>query len=165
MGTVEDIERAREAALALLDRRPYPYQELLARLRRHGHEDAAAQAALEGLARAGVVDDRHLARELARGVLARGPVSAEHLVERLVRRGFGEDVAREIAGATLADMDLVQAAARFAQRKLASSPRGGLVAARRIAGQLQRRGLDDETIQSALRRVPALGSALQEMEP
>ncbi len=81
----------------------------------------------------------------------------EHLIARLVSRGIEPEVARDVADATLAGVDPVQEAARFASRKLGAAPEAAPAQLRRVASGLARRGFDHETILEALRRCGASG--------
>jgi regulatory protein len=152
-----DVEAARESALKMLSRREHSRLDLATRLTRKGHGEEAVRQALDRLVEVGVVDDARYGREVAVTLLRSGPVSAEHLIARLVSRGLEPEVAREVADATLADVDPVDEAARFASRKLGAMPEPAPAVLRRVASGLARRGFDHETILAALERCGASG--------
>ena len=159
-----DVESARRQALKLLERRDYACTELASRLRSRGHGDSAVREVVDRLALAGVLDDARYGGEVAVSLLRSGPVSTEHLVARLESRGIPSEVARDVADATLADMDPVEQAARFATSRRGGSNAPGPAVVRRVVAALARRGFDDETIREALGRCDGI-TGVWEPEP
>jgi regulatory protein len=89
-----DVEKAREAALRLLDRARRTRRELERKLAEKGHSPEAAGEALDRLVRVGVVDDLEYARAFARSKLARRGVALRVVRQELRRRGVSDaDVA------------------------------------------------------------------------
>ena len=85
------IDRAREAALRLLDRTRKTRQQLERRLADKGFEAPVATAALDRLARVGVVDDVEYARAYIRSKLARSAVGLRVIEVQLRARGVSDD--------------------------------------------------------------------------
>jgi regulatory protein len=81
------VERAREAALRLLDRSRKTRRELERRLRDKEHAPEAIAQALDRLAAVGLVDDAEYAHAYARAKLARRPVALRVVRQELARRG------------------------------------------------------------------------------
>jgi SOS response regulatory protein OraA/RecX len=81
------VERAREAALRLLDRSRKTRKELERRLRDKVHAPEAIAQALDRLAGVGLVDDAEYARAYARAKFARRPVALRVVRQELARRG------------------------------------------------------------------------------
>jgi SOS response regulatory protein OraA/RecX len=81
------VERAREAALRLLDRTRKTRRELERRLAERGFDAPVAGAALDRLARVGLVDDVEYARAFLRARLARRAVGLRVLENQLQARG------------------------------------------------------------------------------
>jgi regulatory protein len=93
-----EVERAREAALRLLDRTRKTRQQLERRLADKGFDAPVAAAALDRLARVGLVDDVEYARAYIRSKLARSAVGLRVIEGHLRARGIGaEDRARALA--------------------------------------------------------------------
>ena len=159
-----EVESARRQALKLLERRDYACTELASRLRSRGHGESAVREVVDALALAGALDDARYGGLVATALLRRGPVSTEHLIARLESRGIPPEVARDVADATLADMDLVEQAARFATSRLDRCGEPGPAVVRRVAAALARRGFDDETIREALARCDGV-TGVWETEP
>ena len=81
-----DIEKAREAALRMLDRSRRTRRELERRLGEQGHAREAIAAALDRLTRVGVVDDAEYARAFARAKLAKWGMALRLVRQELKRR-------------------------------------------------------------------------------
>lgn len=85
------IERAREAALRLLDRRRRTRKELDDKLRQAGHDPESRRAALDRLARVGLVDDLEYARAFLRERLPKRAVGDRRIKQALSQRGVSPD--------------------------------------------------------------------------
>ena len=97
-GDAASVERAREAALRLLDRSRKTRRELERRLAEKGFPAPDAAAALDRLERVGVVDDAEYAAAYVRSRLARSVVGVRVLDGQLRARGGSEaDRARALA--------------------------------------------------------------------
>ena len=84
------VEKAREAALRLLDRSRKTRHELEKKLIEREHGPEAVAQALDRLARVGVVDDVEYAKAFVRSKLARRAVALRVVRQELRRRGVSE---------------------------------------------------------------------------
>ena len=92
------VEKAREAALRLLDRSRKTRHELEKKLIEREHGPEAVTQALDRLARVGVVDDVEYAKAFVRSKLARSAVALRVVRQHLKRRGVADpDVERALA--------------------------------------------------------------------
>ena len=151
----ESVERARRAALKMLERRAYSAHELQQRLVRRGHEASASEEGVRALVRAGVVDDRALGESVVRSELARAPAGRALLEMKLVKRGIERELAAAIVQEALEARTTDEDAAEVARRHLKSlAPTLGLDAVRRrLYGKLSRRGFSPEVARAAVERV------------
>lgn len=149
-----------DRAVGLLASQGRSAKALRRRLVQKGEPAAQADAAVERLAEAGLVDDGAYARQVARSrVLGRGD-SRRRLQQELARKGVARDVADEAVAEVFEDeaVDedaLVETAARKKLRAL-----GAMDAAtrrRRLWAFLARRGHDGDAIRRVLGRVLAPG--------
>lgn len=145
-------------ALRLLQRRLRSRAELEAALRRRGMPPEAAVAVIGELVRAGWVDDARFARAWVQDRLALRPCGGRRLRAELLAHGVSASVADDAVRALLsgdveAELALQQAQARLVRFRRIPT----IVARRRLAGWLQRRGFAPEVIALTLRRLaPAL---------
>jgi regulatory protein len=146
-----DIEKAREAALRMLDRSRRTRRELERRLGEAGHAREAIAAALDRLARVGVVDDAEYARAFARAKLAKRGIALRVVRQELKRRGVG-DADLEEGLAAFAGGDGERARAEQALLPLWRRHRALDPPERRArcAAALARRGFDYDTVRDVL---------------
>ncbi|MCG3176116.1 MAG: Regulatory protein RecX [Candidatus Omnitrophica bacterium] len=138
--------RAQSDALRLLSYRPRSRAELLKRLADKGHDRATAEAAVDKLASAGLVDDGRVARMMASAKAASAGLGRVRIAQELRRRGFAERTVSE-AMSGLSPEDELSAAETLLLRRLAKMP--GLAADKRRArlyGLLRRRGFGEGLI-------------------
>jgi regulatory protein len=145
------VDKARQAALALIARQPYTAHRLRSKLRGRRFEAEIIDEVIEALEAAGVVDDAAYAVEYAAyHARERGP---RRIASDLRARG----VDRRLIAAALADRDRDDEpdAATGVLRRLAGRYRGlePAVARRRAYGMLARRGFSSEAARLALERV------------
>ena len=148
---------ARDRALNLLSFRDRSRRELERRLRQAGFEDDDVAEALDGLARAGVVDDARFARAVVEQEAGRR-LSGRRVVESAL---LAKGVDRESARAALAELDDPVAERARAEELARSRARrmAGLspdVAYRRLVGLLARRGYAPPLCRDAARRALAI---------
>lgn len=148
-------EKARRAALKMLERRAYSARELIQRLGRRGHDEDASADAVAALAASGVVDDRALGESVVRSELARVPAGRALLEMKLVKRGIDRELAVEIVRGALSERASDDDAEDVARRHLKSlAPTLELEAVRRrLYGKLARRGFSPEVARGAVERV------------
>ncbi len=154
-------QRARTAALRLLQRRLRSRAELEVALRRRGVPREEALAVIGELARSGWIDDGRFAHAWIADRLALRPSGARKLRAELAVRGVAPAVIADALREQLLPeqeeaLALRQAGDRL--RRLQGFPPH--VARRRLVGWLQRRGYSAGTIASTLRKVeqPSAGS-------
>lgn len=143
-------ERGMAIAIALLARHAWSIARMRERLLRRGVPEAAADAVIAELTRAGLLGDRAYARDAATLELSRRPASDAFLEHKLVSKGVDERVAARAAkGAAegVSELDRARALARRNARPDAKDPAG---ARRRLLGLLARRGFDAETARTAV---------------
>jgi len=95
MQTDAAVEKAREAALRLLDRSRKTRRELEKKLLDKEYEPEAVSQALDRLARVGVVDDVEYAKAFVRSKLARSAVALRVVRQELRRRGVADPDAEQ----------------------------------------------------------------------
>lgn len=151
---LDPVEKAREAALSMLDRTRKTRREIERRLVERGHPKDAIAAALERLERVGLVDDVEYARAFVRAKLARKPVSARVVRAQLRGRGVSEgDLERAFEETKVAAPEGERARAARALAPLLRRYRGldAREARAKAAAALARRGFDYETVNDVLR--------------
>ena len=101
------IERAREAALRLLERSRKTRRELERRLAAKGFDGPTAAVALDRLQRVGLIDDVEYARAFVRGKMARRAVALRVVEGQLAARGVS--AADRTAALAALDMEAARA--------------------------------------------------------
>ncbi|MCC7387667.1 MAG: RecX family transcriptional regulator [Phycisphaerales bacterium] len=151
LGAALSREAARTDALALLRTRSRSRRDLLHRLALKGHPLDDATAALDRLARVGLLDDGSLARDRA-GVMAdsgrTGPRAAEVKLRSL---GIAGPVAAEAVRDAYAGADLLEQATELAHKRARSfgASLDREARQRRLYGYLARRGYDHDICRRA----------------
>jgi regulatory protein len=139
-----------ERAGRLLSIRPHSTLELREKLMSAGFAEPEVEATLERLTELKIVDDASFARSLAESRNRHGSRSAAAIAAELEAKGVDPDLSQE----ALAEIDDLATARQLAVDQ--ASVMGHLpfeAQARRIYGQLARRGFEEETIQEALKAV------------
>lgn len=162
----QQVAASRARALRMLERRGYSIAELTRKLTEKGDALEVAQATVERLAEAGVLDDAAYARQVARSYLVGRGASVRRAQQEMSRRGLS----REIGAAAIAEVrgdegltsedDSVERAVR---KKLKSM--SGLDAAtrsRRMTAYLARRGYDMDAIRKVVRGLRTVESPGEE---
>jgi len=153
-------EHAWRAALRLVAERPRTVAELRRRLRGKGFDADAVEKVLEAAKADRLVDDRLFAKLYAEDRLMSRPCARPLLIDELIQRGVAAPLAREAAEDALPEEDTYALAARALQDGL---PRWrgltSLVAQRRAAAYLQRRGFRSDVVRTVVRE--ALGTPWQ----
>jgi regulatory protein len=168
----DPLERAREAALALLSRREHSRRELARKLRRKGHSRDDIEALLSRLEEAGLVSDERYARLFVTDKLAVNPLGRRRIVRELLLKGIDAQAAGRAVDEVYRDREIDERglAERLARKRAASLRALGPAAARRrLAGYLARRGFESgvvaDVIREVLGRAPVSGVAPQTDEP
>lgn len=157
LGRRSDIFNARTVALRMLAIRALPSREMARRLARKGHAKPAAEAAVQSLVQAGLIDDAEFARHHAR-TRARRKLGPSRLVAELRRFGIGEREA-DAAVAEVIESEGVDTKGqlREAARRKAASLRGvdPEAAKRRLRAYLLRRGYSGSEVASVVKEALA----------
>jgi regulatory protein len=150
-----DPEKAREAALRLLERTRRTRTELARKLREKGFAAATIAGVLDRLAAVGLVDDVEYAKAFLGSRLGRRTAGWRRLEQELRRRGISTPdaaAARARVAEEQGSGDEVAMARRVLQqvaaRYIKLDPR---VRRQRLYALLVRRGFDGDTIEEALR--------------
>ncbi|MBI5834324.1 MAG: regulatory protein RecX [Armatimonadetes bacterium] len=156
----DPVSAAYLAALRLLDRRRYTDHQLRTKLTEQEHAPESIDAVLARLTASGLVDDRAYAEAYVRdGQTLRGH-GRQRLARDLRRRGIDRDVVELVLDEQYPREDEAAVALDLARRR---APRlAGLPpdqARRRLAGYLERRGLNARAVWAAV------DAALSDVEP
>jgi regulatory protein len=149
----DEAWRARESALSLLSHRPRAAEELRRRLVRKGFGEEVAEATVEKLGGAGLVDDAAFAEGFVRDRVRLRPHGRRRLRQELRARGVDEETAgaaiEEVVGGEEGESEVElarRAAARWRPRPGEDPGR----ARRRLHGFLARRGFGGDAIRAVL---------------
>lgn len=154
----EIIEKCRESALRLLERRPHSRAELDRKLRERDYPAPVRKFLLADLERVGLLDDRQFTEAFIRQkLLASRPVGTRRILGDLRRRGIPEELARtvlaELAGEEDNEDDELDRARQAATTKWAALMRSGREIQKARAAVyrfLAGRGFDGDTIRRAV---------------
>jgi regulatory protein len=140
----------------MLEVRARGADELKRLLLRKGEPAAEVEAALERLAKAGLIDDASYARQLARTKALGAGLSRRRIQQELSRRG----VAREVSSQAISEVfdeegvDEMAAMEGVARKKLRTLVKlDPPTRKRRLYAFLARRGYDSDDISAVLRRI------------
>jgi regulatory protein len=152
-----DEDEARVAAARLLDVRPRSKGELADRLRQKRVRPALAAQLVEELERSGKVNDAAFAAAYARSA-AKKPVGPRLIEAKLRGKRVEASLSKAAAAKAVAGKDLLADATALARKRLRSMPAklDTAARARRLFGQLARRGFDAEICRSAVRAAMSL---------
>jgi regulatory protein len=153
----ESIEKCRECALRLLERRPHSRAELERKLRERDYPAPVRQLILADFERVGLVNDRQFTEAFVRQkLLASRPVGTRRILFDLRRRGISEEMARAVlAEVTEEDNEEgeLERARQAASTKWASLMRSGREIQKARAAVyrfLAGRGFDGDVIRRAV---------------
>lgn len=152
----EEVHKATEAALGLLEVRARSTREIETRLKQKGYEDAVIGQVIEKLRRLGLLDDTQFAAQWVESRARLGgsrPVGRQRLRTELFQKGVGKDTVAE-AVAQVSDEDelaLARAAAQKRVRHIPSDPDALRAERQKLIGHLQRRGFGWETVKAVTR--------------
>jgi regulatory protein len=152
--TGEVRQEAFDHAIRLIGQRMQGERELRQKLGRKEYGPGIIDAVVEECRRLGYVDDaRYAAARVSDAVRLKGH-GRSRAVQELVAKGIDRVIAERAADEAYADVDPVEAALAFAEKKRASLSRlDRATAVRRLSGFLQRRGYDYETVSRVVERV------------
>ena len=143
-----------DAAITFLQLRLHSRAELYRKLARREWGDAVIDIVLEDLARMGYIDDERFARTRALSAAQHKHHGRRRAFIDLIRSGVKGDVADRALSEVYTDADTLALARQVAERH-AARLRGldPMVARRRLAGLLQRRGFDYDDVRPVIDEV------------
>ena len=154
---IEEGEVKQEAfdhALRLLGQRMQGEKELRTKLGRKEYGPGVIDAVVAECRRLGYVDDVKYAAGRASDAANLKGHGERRAVQELVAKGVDRAVAEQAAGEAYAEVDPLEAALALAEKKRPSLERLDRAKAyRRLAGFLQRRGFDYDTISAVVEKV------------
>lgn len=164
----EEVHKATEAALVLLEVRARAKREIEMRLSQKGYEESIISRVIEKLIRLGLLDDAQFAAQWVEAKTRVGgsrPVGRRRLSSELYAKGVAKDqIAEAVAAVTGADeLVLARAAAAKKVRSVPTDPEALQAERRRLMGFLQRRGFGWETVKLVTREtLPPPGNDTEE---
>lgn len=161
----EEVHKATEAALGLLDVRARARREIETRLKQKGYEEDVIARVMEKLTRLNLLDDAQFAAQWVEARSRAGgsrPMGRRRLSQELFQKGVAKDQIEQ-AVERVSDDDELALARQAASKKVRLVPtdRDVLQAERqKLMGFLGRRGFGWETVKRVTREVlPAPGEA------
>ena len=146
-----------DAALRFLTRRLHSRAELSQKLRRAEYPDSLIAEILDDLTRLGYLDDARFAQTRALAAMQHKQIGQRRAKIELLKSGVRDEVAARAVADVYANTDSTAVARKLAEKQAPHLRRlPPEVARRRLAGLLQRRGFDYESIRPVIDEV--LGS-------
>ena len=140
-----------DAAIRFLQSRLHSAAELKRKLMRHEWGGQVIDGVLTDLARMGYVDDERFARTRALSASQHKHHGPRRAMVELLKAGVKNEVASRAVDDVYGSADNTAAATALAQKQAARLKKlDPIVARRRLAGMLQRRGFDYETIKPVI---------------
>ena len=161
----EEVQKALDSALLLLEVRARAKREIETRLTQKGYEEGIIEQVIEKLVRLELINDAQFAAawvEAKTRVGGNRPVGRRRLSSELYAKGVAKDQIAEAVGIVSNSDELVLARAAAAKKvRTVPTDRDLLQAERRkLMGFLQRRGFGWETVKQVTREsLPAKGDA------
>lgn len=158
VASAEEVHKATEVALGLLDVRARATHEIETRLRGRGYEDAVITQVVEKLQRLGLLDDAQFAAQWVEARSRSGgsrPIGRQRLKTELFQKGIAkEEIADAIGHISASDeTNLALEVARKKVRSIPADPEARIAEQRKLIGFLQRRGFGWEAIKAAMQTV------------
>ncbi len=167
----EEVHKATENALLLLEVRARARREIETRLTQKGYEEGVISQVIANLTRLGLLDDAQFAAQWVEAKTREGgsrPVGRRRLSSELYGKGVArEQIAEAVEKVTNADELALARAAAGKKVRTVPTDRDALQAERRkLMGFLQRRGFGWETVKQVTREaLPSPGDeSLEEAE-
>ena len=161
----EEVHKATEAALVLLEVRARATREIETRLKQKGYEEGVIGQVVEKLRRLELLNDAQFAAQWVEARARAGgsrPMGRQRLRTELFQKGVGKDMVTE-AVAQISDEDelvLARAAAKKKVRQVPADPNALRAERQKLMGFLQRRGFGWETVKAITREaLPSLAEA------
>lgn len=157
----EEVHKATESALGLLEVRPRARREIATRLRQKGYEEQVINQVVEKLVRLELLDDTQFAAQWVEAktrVTGSRPIGRRRLTQELFQKGVAKEEI-EAAVERVTDDDeiaLARAAAKKKVREIPADPAGLRMEKQKLIAFLQRRGFGWDTVkQVANEALPA----------
>ncbi len=157
----EEVHKATEAALGLLEVRGRAAREIETRLKQKGYEESVIASVIERLRRLELLDDALFARQWVEARSRAGgsrPLGRRRLSTELFQKGVAKDQVAEAVAAVSDDDEraLAREAARKKVRHIPADPDTLRAERQKLMGFLQRRGFGWETVKAVtLEALPA----------
>lgn len=145
----EQVEKAKERALRLLDYRARSRTEVAQRLRRAGFADEVVEETLERLEALGLIDDSQFAGTWVNHRLVGKAMGKTRIKWELRQKGIQKETVEEALAAVDADQQY-ESAMRLAVSRWDKDSPDEPAQRRRLASYLRRRGFDWDTINRVL---------------
>lgn len=154
----EEVHKATEAALGLLDVRARATREIKTRLAQKGYEEEVVQKVLDKLVRMELLDDAQFAAQWVQAktrVEGSRPMGRRRLSQELFQKGVSkEEVTEAVEKVTDdAELELARGAARKKVRTVPTSSDALQAERQKMIGFLQRRGFGWQTVKQVTREV------------
>ncbi len=166
----EEVHKATEAALVLLEVRARASREIETRLKQKGYEEPVIAQVIEKLRRLELLDDTLFAHQWVEARSRIGgsrPIGRRRLTTELFQKGVAKDEILEAVARVTDDdeMALAREAARKKVRHVPTDPDTLRAERQKLMGFLQRRGFGWETVKAVTREaLPAPTDAEDEEE-
>lgn len=166
----EEVHKATEAAVVLLEVRARARREIETRLTQKGYEEGVIAQVLENLTNLGLLDDAQFAAQWVEAKTRVGgsrPIGRRRLSSELFGKGVAkEQIAQAVEAVSNEDELALARAAAGKKVRLVPTDRDALQAERRkLMGFLQRRGFGWEVVKQVTREaLPAPGEEIDEAE-
>lgn len=148
----QETDRAREAALRLLEYRVRSRRELAERLARRGFAEPVIAAAVRELESAGLVNDVEFARAWVHARMANNPRGSLVMRWELRRKGVEETIIQRTLEQEMGEERELEAALKVAARYAPRPGEDDSVRMKRLVGALKRRGFAFDVIDAVLAR-------------
>ncbi len=163
----EEVHKAMEAALGLLDVRARATREIKTRLALKGYEEDVIQKVLAKLVRMELLDDAQFAAQWVQAktrVEGSRPMGRRRLSQELFQKGVSkEEVTEALEKVTDdAELELARAAARKKVRAVPSNPDALRAEQQKMIGFLQRRGFGWQVVKQVTREVLPAASDVED---
>jgi regulatory protein len=143
-----------DSAIKLLESRLHGTTEIRRKLSRKEWGNEVIEAVIADLLRLGYLDDERFAKTKAMSAAQHKQHGPRRALMELMRAGVDRDVASRAMEDVYGSVDNVAAARKLAEKQSARLKRlDPVVARRRLAGMLQRRGFDYDTIRPVIDEV------------
>ena len=152
----EEVHKATEAALGLLEVRARAKREIETRLTQKGYEEDVIRQVLEKLTRLEMLDDAQFAAQWVEAktrITGSRPVGRRRISSELYQKGVGKDQIAEAVGKVTdeEELALARAAARKKVRQVPTDADALRAERQKLMGFLQRRGFGWETVKTVTR--------------